>query len=189
FPEARYSTHHMGMGFELAEEGELYMICQGSGGGYGDLLERDPEAVIDDLEADYISDRTAREIYFVVYDEETLAVDVEATQAAREAERAARRRRGIPYAEFVRKWVTAEPPEHLPYYGSWGDDNAVIYATAWSTQGPTRVSGAMGELPPIYLPDPKDVALAAQEAKIAELEGRVTELEGRDAERPQPAVT
>jgi acetone carboxylase, alpha subunit len=189
FPEARYSTHHMGMGFELAEEGELYMICQGSGGGYGDLLERDPEAVIQDLEADYISDRTAREIYFVVYDEETLGVDVEATQAAREAERTARRRRGIPYAEFVRKWVTAEPPEHLPYYGSWGDDNAVIYATAWSTQGPTRVSGTMGELPPIYLPDPKDVALAAQEAKIAELEGRVTELEGRAAERPQPAVT
>src|SRR5439155_6238954 len=41
---ARYSTHHMGMGFELADEGELYMNCQGSGGGYGDVLERDPEA-------------------------------------------------------------------------------------------------------------------------------------------------
>ena len=27
FPEARYSTHHMAMGFELADEGEIYMIC------------------------------------------------------------------------------------------------------------------------------------------------------------------
>ena len=70
FPGARYSTHHMGMGFELADEGELYMICQGSGGGYGDVLERDPEAVMADLEADYISHPTAREIYCVVYDEE-----------------------------------------------------------------------------------------------------------------------
>ena len=51
FPEARYSTHHMGMGFELADEGEIYMICQGSGGGYGDVLEREPEAVIADVEA------------------------------------------------------------------------------------------------------------------------------------------
>src|SRR5450755_799021 len=99
----------MGMGFELADEGELYMICQGSGGGYGDVLERDPEAVISDLEADYISDQTAREIYFVVYDQVTLAVDVEATNAARDAERAARRERGVPYVEFIGDWVTAEP--------------------------------------------------------------------------------
>jgi N-methylhydantoinase B/oxoprolinase/acetone carboxylase alpha subunit len=187
FPEARYSTHHMGMGFELADEGELYMICQGSGGGYGDVLERDPEAVIEDLEADYISHHTAREIYFVVYDQETLAVDVEATEAARAAERAARKERGVPYAEFIRDWVTAEPPEQLPYYGSWGADNAVIYATAWSTQGPTRVHGAMAELPPIYLPDPKDVALAGQQARIGELESRLAEFAAAAADRsPEP---
>jgi acetone carboxylase alpha subunit len=187
FPDARYSTHHMGMGFELADEGELYMICQGSGGGYGDVLERDPEAVISDLEAEYISDHTAREIYFVVYDQETLAVDVEATQAARDAERTARKQRGVPYAEFIGDWVTAEPPEHLPYYGSWGADNAVIYATAWSTQGPTRVRGSMAELPPIYLPDPKDLALAGQQARIAELESRLAESGFAAADRsPEP---
>jgi acetone carboxylase alpha subunit len=169
-PGGRYSTHHMGMGFELADEGELYMICQGSGGGYGDVLERDPEAVMADLEADYISHWTAREIYFVVYDEQTLAVDAEATAAARAAEREARKQRGIPYAEFVQGWVTPEPPRHLPYYGSWGDDNEVIHATAWSTLGPVRVSGPMGSLPPIYLPDPKDVRIAQLEARLSELE-------------------
>jgi acetone carboxylase, alpha subunit len=186
FPEARYSTHHMGMGFELADEGELYMICQGSGGGYGDVLERDPEAVIEDLEADYISHHTAREIYFVVYDQETLAVDVEATEAARAAERAARKERGVPYGDFIRDWVTAEPPEHLPYYGSWGANNAVIYATAWSTQGPTRVHGAMAELPPIYLPDPKDLALAGQQARIGELESRLAEFAAAADRSPEP---
>jgi acetone carboxylase alpha subunit len=176
FPRARYSTHHMGMGFELADEGELYMICQGSGGGYGDVLERDPEAVMADLEADYISHPTAREIYFVVYDEETLAVDADATKAARDAERDARKQRGVPYAEFVQDWVTPEPPEHLPYYGSWGDDNSIIHATAWSTNGPARVSGQMTELPPIYMPDPNVVALAKQQAQIEQLEARLAEL-------------
>lgn len=176
FPGARYSTHHMGMGFELADEGELYMICQGSGGGYGDVLERDPEAVMSDLEVDYISQRTAREIYFVVYDEQTLAVDADATKAARAAEREARKQRGVPYAEFVQDWVTPEPPEHLPYYGSWGDDNSVIHATAWSTHGPARVSGPMAELPPIYMPDPKDLALAERQARIEQLEARLAEL-------------
>ena len=66
FPEARYSTHHMGMGFELADEGEVYMICQGSGGGYGDVLDREPEAVLADVAAGYLSPETARDIYLVV---------------------------------------------------------------------------------------------------------------------------
>ena len=78
----------MGMGFELADEGEVYMICQGSGGGYGDVLDRDPESVLADVAAGYLSPETAREIYFVVYDEGNLAVDAEATTAARDAERA-----------------------------------------------------------------------------------------------------
>ena len=180
FPEARYSTHHMGMGFELADEGEVYMICQGSGGGYGDVLDREPEAVLADVAAGYLSPATARDIYFVEYDEGNLAVDAEATAAARDAERAARKARGVPYADFVASWVTAEPPAHLPYYGSWGDDNSVIHATAWTTHGPLRVAGPMSELPQIFLPDPNVLALAGQQAKIAELEARLRELEPGD---------
>ena len=180
FAGARYSTHHMGMGFELADEGEVYMICQGSGGGYGDVLDRDPESVLADVAAGYLSPETAREIYFVVYDEGNLAVDAEATTAARDAERAARKARGVPYADFVASWVTPEPPAHLPYYGSWGDDNSVIHATAWTTHGPLRVAGPMSELPQIFLPDPNVLALAGQQARIADLEARLRELEPGD---------
>jgi len=179
FTGARYSTHHMGMGFELADEGEVYMICQGSGGGYGDVLERDPEAVMADVEAGYLSQESAREIYFVVHDPATLAVDLAATEAARAGERQARRGRGRPYRDFVNEWVTPEPPQHLPYYGSWGDDNATIHATAWTTQGPVRVAGPMGQLPQIMLPDPNLLALAAQQARIAELEARLQKLDGQ----------
>ena len=109
----------MGMGFELADEGEVYMICQGAGGGYGDVLERDPDAVVADVEAGYISHQTARDIYFVGHDPDTLAVDVAGTERPG-TPNAARLGRGRPYAEFVKDWVTPEPPAHLPYYGSWG---------------------------------------------------------------------
>jgi len=178
FAGARYSTHHMGMGFELAEEGEVYMICQGAGGGYGDVLERDPEAVMADVEAGYLTSEAAREIYFVVHDPATLAVDTAGTEAARAAERQARLRRGRPYGEFVKLWVTPEPPAHLPYYGSWGDDSSIIHATAWTTHGPVRVATPASQLPQIFLPDPNVIALATQQARIAELQTRVNELEG-----------
>jgi N-methylhydantoinase B/oxoprolinase/acetone carboxylase alpha subunit len=170
FPDARYSTHHMGMGFELVDEGEVYMISQGSGGGYGDVLERDPESVVADVEAGYLSPETARDIYFVVFDEENLAVDVAATEQARAAERDARKARGVPYTEFVENWVTAEPPVHLPYYGSWGPDNTVVHATAWTTHGPARVAGPPAELPQIFLPDPNLLTILGLQARIAELE-------------------
>ena len=159
FPDARYSTHHMGMGFELVDEGEVYMISQGSRRRVrrrARARARSPS--IADVEAGYLSPETARDIYFVVFDEENLAVDVAATEQARAAERDARKARGVPYAEFVENWVTAEPPAHLPYYGSWGPDNTVVHATAWTTHGPARVAGpcrrAAADLP--ARPEPAD---------------------------------
>ncbi|ATY86256.1 acetone carboxylase subunit alpha [Kyrpidia spormannii] len=162
FEEASYSTHHRGLQFELVQEGELYILTQGAGGGYGDVLERDPELVMKDLEEGLISVEVARDIYRVVYDPDTLVLDREATERAREEERRARLRRGVPFGEFVREWVTEEPPAHLPWYGCWGDPK-VVYA------GSPQVKMAADAIQSIYLPDPKDV-------RIAELEARLTRL-------------
>ena len=170
-PGARYSTHHMGMAFELANEGDVFMMCQGSGGGYGDVLERDPEDVMADLEAGYISAETATDIYFCVFDHDTLAVDADATDQARAGERHARLERGRPYPEFVEDWVTTTPPQYLPYYGSWGDDKSIIHATAWSATGPVRLALPMVQMPPIMLPDPKDLTIAGLQAEIAAQRG------------------
>ncbi len=164
-PGAKYSTHHMGMALELANEGDIFMMCQGSGGGYGDVLERDPAEVMADVEAGYISSTTAREIYFCVFDADTLAVDSRATEAARNAERRARLERGRPYAEFVEDWVTEAPPQTVPYYGSWGDDNSTIHAMAWAATGPIKLALPMSQMPPIMLPDPKDLAIAGLQAE------------------------
>ena len=164
FPDARYETHHMGLQFELADRGELYMITQGAGGGYGDVLERDPQLVADDYRDGLITMETAGNIYHVCMDPETAAVDLEATEQARREERAARLRRAKPYAEFVRDWVTPTPPAHLPFFGSW-DDPRTLY------RGTPEDTCPADAIVPVMMPNPKDVRIAELEAEISRLRG------------------
>ncbi|PSR34468.1 MAG: acetone carboxylase subunit alpha [Sulfobacillus benefaciens] len=167
FPNATYSTHHMGLQFELAKDGELYMITQGSGGGYGDVLERDPQLVMKDLEEELISPWTASEIYHVVYDPDTLRVDEEATLQERLQERQRRLQRGVPYQEFVKTWVTNEPPADLPFFGSWNDRD-VIYAGGYAGMPQTKM--AADAITPVMMPDPKDVRIAELEQILAQIQ-------------------
>jgi acetone carboxylase, alpha subunit len=162
FANGRYSSNDMGMTFELCGEGEIYMICQGSGGGYGDVLERDPQLVMKDLAEDLMSHENARDIYKVVYDERTLVVDEEATRRLRQEYRGERIRRGKPFDDFCREWVTPEPPQHLPYYGSW-ENPREIYATSAGQ----RIKMASDQLVGVFMPNPKDVRIAELEAKLA----------------------
>ena len=163
FDNAKYTTHHMGMGFEFSNRGELYMISQGSGAGYGDLLEREPEAVIRDIEEGLISNGVARRLYQVEFNETTLLVDQEATERARKVERAARLKRGVPFKNFIKTWNSPTPPKYLKYYGAWGDDNSVLYAGSINDKRDATNPG------PIYMQNPKDVKIAELEAKIAAL--------------------
>lgn len=161
----QYSSNDMGMTFELCNEGEIYMICQGSGGGYGDVLERDPELVMKDLREDLMSHGNAHDIYKVVYDEANLVVDVEATAELRAAARRERIARSKPYDEFVAEWVTPEPPAHLPYFGSW-NDNTKIYA-----QNPAinmKIVMDADQLQGVFMPNPKDLQIAGLEAQLAQ---------------------
>jgi N-methylhydantoinase B/oxoprolinase/acetone carboxylase alpha subunit len=81
FENATYTTHHMGMGFEISKRGELFMISQGAGAGYGDLLERNPAAVIRDIEEGLMSQGLAARLYKVKFDPITLAIDTQGTDA------------------------------------------------------------------------------------------------------------
>jgi acetone carboxylase alpha subunit len=166
-PGGKYTSNDMGMTFELCAEGEIYMICQGSGGGYGDVLERDPALVMKDLAEDLMSHENARDIYQVVYDERTLVVDVAATETKRAEYRKARIRRGRPFDEFCRVWVTKTPPAHVPYCGSW-DNPKVIYAT---TAG-QRITMSADALQSVFMLNPKDVRISELEAEVAVLKAR-----------------
>ncbi|GAA6201127.1 hydantoinase B/oxoprolinase family protein [Aquicoccus sp. SU-CL01552] len=161
FDNAKYSTHHMGMGFEISKRGELFMISQGAGAGYGDLLERDPVNVVKDIEEGLMSAEVAARLYKVVFDPETLAIDFEATEQARAEERKARIARSVPYAEFIKDWNQPKPPAHLPYFGCWGDDIDTLY------MGAPDITRRADEPRPNYMMHPKDV-------RIAELEARLT---------------
>jgi N-methylhydantoinase B len=63
--------------------GRLLFAQSQGGGGWGDPLERDPDAVREDVVDEYVSVAGARRDYGVVIDPETLAIDPEATRSLR----------------------------------------------------------------------------------------------------------
>jgi hypothetical protein len=100
--------------------GETFYVPVGGGAGYGDALERDPEQVITDLRNGLVTHWAARNIYKVAYDEKTMRLDPEATEALRDETRAKRKKQGKPYAEFEKEWLSLRPPEEVVrYYGSY----------------------------------------------------------------------
>lgn len=64
--------------------GRLLFAQSQGGGGWGDPLKRDPDAVREDVVDEYVSVAGARRDYGVVIDPETLEVDREATRSLRE---------------------------------------------------------------------------------------------------------
>ena len=113
-------VEHQTRGIRVLQEGEVLAASTQGSGGYGDVLERDPVAVMEDLRIDAISDWTARNVFCVAYDPETLIVDEEGTRALRDAQREKRRSEAKPYDEFVAEWETGVPPEQvLKYFGEW----------------------------------------------------------------------
>jgi hypothetical protein len=123
--EGDWSIKHTNSGMEMLMEGDLILTVAASGPGYGDVLERDPQMVMDDLRSSTISHRTARDVYKTVYDETSLVPDAAATAAARDAERRARLSRAVPYGEWESGWLERRPPESLlAMYGQWPHSSA-----------------------------------------------------------------
>jgi N-methylhydantoinase B len=69
--------------------GETFMFESTGGGGWGNALERDASAVLDDVLDEYISPAAARKVYGVVIDEQAMTVDSAATARLRAEMRAA----------------------------------------------------------------------------------------------------
>lgn len=115
---------------ELLKRGDIFIEFSSGGAGYGDVLERDPKSVIDDLRQGIISGWVAEHVYRVSFDPESLSLDIDKTNAWREAARTERCRYGLPYQRFLEKWAKLKPSESiLRYYGSWPDalPNRVIF--------------------------------------------------------------
>ncbi len=113
-------VEHQTRGIRVLKRGEILAASTQGSGGYGDVLEREPEAVMEDLRTDAISDWTAANVYRIVYDPETLIADLDATRRAREEQRARRLEHGRPFAEFIADWERRRPPDDaIRYFGAW----------------------------------------------------------------------
>jgi len=107
---------------ELLRKGDIFVEFSSGGAGYGDVLERDPESVVADLRNGKISNWVAEQVYGVVYDPETLALDLDKSNKRREEVRIERCQNGLPYRHFIKDWLKHKPPEEiLRYYGRWPD--------------------------------------------------------------------
>jgi N-methylhydantoinase B len=85
------------------KRGDVFAVSWQGGGGFGDPLERDPAAVLADLDRRSISPATAAEIYGVVIQDS--AVDVGATDAQRQQ---IRRARVDTFCDDPRRFATGE---------------------------------------------------------------------------------
>jgi acetophenone carboxylase len=110
---------------DFLPEGSFYNAGAEGGCGYGDVLERDPQSVVDDVRVGIVSDWAARNIYHIAYDPETWTVEQEKTDELRQEERENRLGRSRSYGEFEEEWLKKMPDADLDYYGSWPDARPV----------------------------------------------------------------
>lgn len=107
---------------ELLHKGDIFVEFSSGGAGYGDVLERDPESVVADLRNGKISNWVVKNVYCVVYDPETMSLDLDKTNTCREVVKNERCQNGLSYHCFLEEWFKLKPPEEiLKYYGRWPD--------------------------------------------------------------------
>ncbi len=110
------------------KKGDVFVYSLGGGGGYGDVLEREPAAVLQDVREKVITADLATNVYGVVITADTGAVDVEKTAAKRAALRRERLAEAVPFGEFVEQWSKKRPkPEILEHYGDYPEPRVEGY--------------------------------------------------------------
>ena len=113
---------------EKFEEGDLMIFSMGGGGGYGDVLERDPAAIQQDLDDRMIDPHVAERVYGAAIDAETGRIDLAATEKRRATLRRDRLRKAKPFDRFVAEWRKRKPKDHIvAYYGEWPEPRAPGY--------------------------------------------------------------
>jgi hypothetical protein len=98
--------------------GDAYALRSGGGGGFGSPLERPAEKVLEDVRQGYVSLAAAHDYYGVILDSETLAIDANATAAARAAAEPVHRARvesqKTPARRLTAAQLSEKSPEHPP---------------------------------------------------------------------------
>ncbi|MBI5617449.1 MAG: hydantoinase B/oxoprolinase family protein [Gammaproteobacteria bacterium] len=96
-----------GFGYHSLKDGDVFQFFYNSGGGYGDVIERDPALVKADLDKEVLSPGVAERVFGVAAALDAAAdeyvVDEARTRELRAGLRARRRARAVPVAEWYAK--------------------------------------------------------------------------------------
>ncbi|MCB2193051.1 MAG: hydantoinase B/oxoprolinase family protein, partial [Deltaproteobacteria bacterium] len=109
--EGQREFHHITLPIQLYMYGETFYVPVGGGAGYGDVLERDPQAVLDDLAEGLASDWVVTNVYKVAYDPDTLRLDEAATKDLREKTVSERLEQAKPFDVFEQEWSKLKPSD------------------------------------------------------------------------------
>ena len=105
-------TYCSSKGRLMIEENEVWVAHSSGGGGYGDPLKRDPEAVLESIFEGLLTVECAAEVYGVVINKATMTIDRKRTEGRREkmaAERGPARGGGADHARRLRLGPEAAP--------------------------------------------------------------------------------
>jgi acetophenone carboxylase len=115
-----YVITHNTREYHKVKRGDIVVHMNAGGAGYGDVLLREPDSVVEDVRNEIVSHWAAENVFKVVYDREKLIVDYERTEQERQKEREQRKERGKSYDEFEKEWLKRRPLEQaIKYFGSW----------------------------------------------------------------------
>ncbi len=145
----------------------LVSQCWG-GGGSGDPLERDPEAIGEDIRNKLTSLEMVRDVYCVAIDPATLAVDEVGTQQLRAAKKETRLTEGTPGQKFIAQLVEKRerrdfPPPMLDFL-----DEISSFSGGFREQMEFEREFAKRELPALSVRPVKDVLEITPYIKIVE---------------------
>ncbi|MBM3485068.1 MAG: hypothetical protein FJX67_00315 [Alphaproteobacteria bacterium] len=126
--EGEYILSSSAKGAERFTDADIFIHSCGGGGGYGDVLEREPEAVLADLDAGIITTDVAEKVYRVAITPETGLLDPAATMKRRAKARHERLTKGKTFDQFIKSWSKLKPPKDvLTYYGNWPEPRLESY--------------------------------------------------------------
>lgn len=103
---------------QVLQPGDAYIIRSGGGGGYGSPLERDLDTLEHDVRCGYVTREAAEKYYGAVFQSDSLALDIEATQARR----ASMQRQGLPHDEPISEVIIPFPTTAQPQASNVGDE-------------------------------------------------------------------
>lgn len=117
--EGDYQFYSQPIGMTPLTKGDVVHGYAQGGGGYGDALERDPAAVLEDFKQGIISEWSVKNVYEVAYDS-ALGLDEKKTAALRKSAKEQRKLRGKRFEDFEKGWLLKKPPEEwLKWFGTW----------------------------------------------------------------------